>query len=123
MASFIVVDDSKMSREMLRSMLETLGHQVLAEASDGFEAVKMYQEYTPEFVTMDLEMPNLNGIEASEQILRANPSVKVMLITSITNKREINIAKKRGVQSFLYKPINIKDFEEEINTLLKKSHS
>lgn len=120
MASFVVVDDSKISREMLREMLERLGHQVVAEAIDGVEAIKLYQEHMPEFVAMDLEMPNLNGIEASVQILRTNPSAQIIMITSITNKREINIAKKRGVKSFLYKPIAIESLEGEINELLKK---
>lgn len=69
--TFLIVDDSPMWRKVIRRFIEEkLGGKVIAEAEDGIEAVKLYKRFKPDVVTMDIEMPKLDGISAMEEILK-----------------------------------------------------
>ena len=72
MAKILIVDDSKMSRRMLRTILEGIGHEIVAEACNGEEGIKMYQQYTPDVVTMDITMPEMDGIKCLKEIMEYN---------------------------------------------------
>ncbi len=76
MARILVVDDAKIIRVMLKKILEDNGHEVVAEAEDGLEAVDFYIKFSPDFVVMDLEMPNVNGLEALKKIKKLMPRPK-----------------------------------------------
>lgn len=69
------------------------------------------------FVTMDIEMPNLNGIEASKEILKNHKEANIILITSSVDKKEILIALKNGVKQVMQKPITIEEFTKIVNEL------
>lgn len=118
MANCLIVDDSRLSREMIREIVTEESHTVAGEGCDGLEAVRLYEELQPDFVTMDLEMPNLTGLEAAEQILRQYPDAKIILVTSIVNKREINIAMKRGVKAAISKPIDEKELKKVLKNIM-----
>lgn len=102
---FLVVDDSKLSRTKLVNMILDLGYEVLGEAVDGLDAVDKFELLSPSYITMDLEMPKLNGIGAAEKILTLNPNVNILLITSIVDKKETLQATHIGIKSILQKPI------------------
>ena len=85
---FLVVDDSAFSRRKIADFISHVGGTVIGEASDGLEAVEQYSKLLPEFVTMDIEMPKINGIEASKEILKINKDAKIILITSSVDKKE-----------------------------------
>ena len=117
MMRFLVVDDSAFSRRKIADFISHVGGTVIGEASDGLEAVEQYSKLLPEFVTMDIEMPKINGIEASKEILKINKDAKIILITSSVDKKEILIALKTGVKQVMQKPITIEEFTKIVNEL------
>ncbi|QKF81518.1 response regulator [Halarcobacter ebronensis] len=102
---FLIVDDSKVSREKISKILIQLGYEVVGEAKDGLEALRKTKELSPTFITMDFEMPNMKGDEASKKILALFPNVKIIVITSVVNKRELHNMHEIGVKKILKKPI------------------
>jgi two-component system chemotaxis response regulator CheY len=115
--TFLIVDDSKIARKKLSSFIENLGHQVLADAGDGAEAIEKFEKYRPDCITMDLEMPKMKGDAAAKKILEIDESVKILLITSIVDKKEVLKSLKLGVYKVLQKPISQSDFAEAITEL------
>lgn len=115
---FLVVDDSKISREKIKNMLIELGYEVVGEAKDGEEAIRQVKLLKPTFVTMDLEMPNLKGDQASVKILEINPKINIILVTSIVNQKEIINAIRLGVKKFLQKPISTEKLKEVITDIV-----
>lgn len=115
---FLIVDDSKISREKIKNMIVELGYEIVGEAKDGEEAIKLAEKLNPTFITMDLEMPNLKGDQASIKILEINPKINIILVTSIVNQKEIINAFRIGIKKFLQKPINIEKLKETIADIL-----
>ena len=108
MAKIMIVDDSRISRRVLRASLETLGHTVIAEASNGDEALRLYEEIHPEIVTMDITMPGMDGIECLYRIREKDPEAKVIMITAAGTNDKMVKAVKYGCVDYIVKP-----FEEE----------
>ena len=115
---FLIVDDSKISREKIKNMILELGYEVVGVAKDGEEAIKLAEELKPTFITMDLEMPNLKGDKASIKILETNPKINIILVTSIINQKEIINAIRLGVKKFIQKPITIERLGQSISDIL-----
>ena len=89
MTRVLVVDDQRAFRSLARMMLETDGgFQVVAEAADGDEAVELVEEVKPDVVLMDVNMPRMNGLEATRRILARHPETKVVLM-SISSDGEL----------------------------------
>ena len=77
----LIVDDHKMMRDALRSLLEErLGYECVAEANDGYEAVKKVKEFRPDIVMMDITLPTINGIEATRLIKAEQSDIKVVVL-------------------------------------------
>lgn len=110
----LLVDDSKMSRKVLKNILEEEGYSVIAEAGDGLEALEAYKKYSPDLVTLDITMPNMDGIEALKQILSFNPDAKVIMITAAGQQNKLIQALKYGAKKFITKPF---EKEEVINSI------
>ncbi|MEA3290026.1 MAG: response regulator [Campylobacterota bacterium] len=102
---FLVADDSRLSRKKLSMLIEELGHEVVAQAEDGAVAIEMYKEHKPDYITMDLEMPNMKGDESSKHILEMDKDVNIILITSIVDKKELVNVIKLGVKKVMQKPV------------------
>lgn len=100
----VIVDDSKLSRKILRNMLEEEDYAVVAEATDGEEAISAYLQYKPDIMTMDITMPNMNGIEAIREILSIDPDAKIVMISAAGQQKKIIEALKIGAQRFITKP-------------------
>lgn len=112
----MVVDDTDFMRIMIRNILEGQGYQVVAEASNGKQAIDLYKQHRPELITMDITMPELNGIEATKRIKKIDPSAKI-IICSVLGLREIVIdAIMNGASDFIVKPI---DKDRVINAITK----
>lgn len=100
----LLADDHKIMREGLRSMIEKqLDLEVVAEAEDGRTAVKLARELVPDLVVMDIAMPDLNGIEATRQIIAANPHIQVLALSMHSDKRFVVEALRAGVSGYLLK--------------------
>lgn len=115
---FLIVDDSKFSRSKIAAALEELGYKAIGEAADGEEAAQKFKELSPDIVTMDFEMPKLDGLEASKLILSQEPNAKIILITSTVDKKELTAALRIGIKKVLNKPLNTSEFEAAIKELI-----
>ncbi|MGA2109455.1 MAG: response regulator transcription factor [Syntrophorhabdales bacterium] len=102
--SVLLADDHRVVREGLRALLER-NHDisVVAEASDGQEAVKLAATIKPDVVVMDISMPVLNGIEATQQVIEASPSSRVIILSMYSTSEHIFRAFKAGAQGYLLK--------------------
>lgn len=104
MHTAIIVDDSKTSRSVLRTILTENGYEVLAEAENGQIGFEKYQELRPDFVTLDITMPVMDGIEALVKIKEYDPEAKVIMVTAAGQKSKMLEAIKLGAAEFLTKP-------------------
>ncbi len=114
MAKVLIVDDSRTSRKILRSLLEDAGHEVAAEAVNGDEGYLKYKELKPDLVTMDITMPVTDGLQALQLIKHLDKEAKVVMITAAGQKDKMMQALKEGASEFITKPF---DKEEVINTI------
>ncbi len=103
MTTGMIVDDAAVMRIRLRDILESK-YKVIAEASNGQEALELYDQYEPDFVTLDITMPQLNGIEALERLLAVHPEAKVVIVSAVGQKRMVFDAISKGAKDFIIKP-------------------
>ncbi|MDE6015103.1 MAG: response regulator [Acetatifactor sp.] len=118
MADIMIVDDSRTSRKILREILERNGHTVVAEAVNGEDGYLKYKELSPDIVTMDITMPQMDGVECLSLIKKVNPEAKVLMITAAGQKEKMLESIKRGAEEFIVKPFN----EAEILAALERLH-
>ncbi len=100
----LVADDEDAVRKALVQMSEALGHQVVAQAKNGKEAVEMAGLTNPDLLLLDIRMPGLNGLEAAREIL-GQDAVPIVIVTGHTDESFINDAAQVGVFSYLVKPV------------------
>lgn len=120
MARVLVVDDSGIVRRNMRMMLKTAGHDVIAEADNGRNAYAEYKIKLPDLVTMDLIMPDMDGIEAMQKILCDFPDAKIVVVSGSSEKETIIKAIKCGACHFLIKPIKQEKLTAVVNMVLTK---
>lgn len=108
MARIVIVDDAVFMRTVLRNILEEAGHEVVAEAATGENAVAAYEEHRPDLVTMDLVMPGEGGLPALRRILQLDPGARVIVVSAVGQQRDVEAAIEAGATDFLVKP-----FEKE----------
>jgi DNA-binding NarL/FixJ family response regulator len=100
----LIADDHPLFREGMRGRLDRMGDiAVVGEAADGDEAVRLSRELEPHVVLMDIKMPGLNGIEATREILRANPRVGVLMLTMFEDDDSVFAAMRAGARGYLLK--------------------
>ncbi|MCR5657169.1 MAG: response regulator [Butyrivibrio sp.] len=116
MANILIVDDSKISRRVLRDMLERNGHTVVGEATNGQEGFDDYGKLNPDLVTMDITMPVMDGIEGLKLIHKAYPDAKVIMITAAGQNEKLKEAVESGAVEFITKPL----VEETVITAIAK---
>lgn len=104
MSTVMIVDDSKTSRSMLRNILVEHGYEVVAEAENGQEGYEKYCELRPDFVTLDITMPIMDGIETLVKIKEYDPDAKVIMVTAAGQKGKMLDAIKLGAVEFVTKP-------------------
>lgn len=107
MARILVVDDAVFMRMMLRDILVSHGHEVVAEAADGNQAVERYEECKPDLVTMDLTMPNLDGIQAIKKIRAIDPDARIIVCSAMGQQAMVIEAIQAGAKDFIVKPFQI----------------
>ncbi|MBO6208005.1 MAG: response regulator [Lachnospiraceae bacterium] len=115
-ARVLIVDDSRMSRQMLRNILEKDGYRVAMEASNGLEGLAAYMKCKPDLVTLDITMPEMDGLEALEKILAYDPKANAIMITAAGQQDKLMRALRAGAKYFISKPFN----EDEILANIRK---
>ena len=104
MAKKLIVDDAAFMRMMIKDILTKNGYEVVAEAANGVEAVELYKSHQPDLVTMDITMPEMDGIEAVKQIKAVNPAAKVIMCSAMGQQSMVMDAIKAGANDFIVKP-------------------
>ncbi len=110
----MLVDDHDLFRTGLRNLLEEQGVQIVAEASDGSSALSLVRELAPDVVVMDLNMPGMNGIEATREIVRAAPLTRVVVLTISDQDGDVMDAILAGACGYLLKDSSIQDLMQGI---------
>lgn len=101
----LIVDDATIIRLMLKKMMGKHGIVVAGEAVDGEEAVRMYDALNPDFVTMDITMPNLDGISATRNIVKKHPGARIIMVSALGQERKVKEAIAAGALDFIVKPL------------------
>ena len=104
MAKILIVDDAAFMRMMIKDILTKNGYEVVAEAANGVEAVELYKSHQPDLVTMDITMPEMDGIEAVKQIKAVNPAAKVIMCSAMGQQSMVMDAIKAGANDFIVQP-------------------
>ncbi|MFW6035823.1 MAG: response regulator [Halothermotrichaceae bacterium] len=102
----LIVDDAAFMRNMLKCILVKADYEIVGEAEDGRDAVDKYKELAPDLVTMDITMPEMNGIEAVEKINNFDHDARIIMCTAMGQKALIIEALKAGAKDFIVKPFN-----------------
>jgi len=116
----LIVDDHEIMREGLRSLIDKEPDmEVAGEASNGAEAVQMSKELVPDVVIMDVNMPDMDGIEATGNICKQNPEIKVVVLSMYSNKQFLVDMIRAGASAYLLKEQAFKELIAAIHTVLK----
>ena len=102
---YLVVDDSVFARKNLARMIEGFGGQLAGEAGDGCTAITEYDRSRPDIVLMDITMPQMEGIEAADRIVRQHPEARVVMVSSVGYQENIVAALQKGARHFVQKPV------------------
>ena len=105
MLKVLIVDDSLIIRKKISKILENLGHKVVFDATNGQEAIDAYFKYKPDLVTMDITMPDMDGITAVKHIIKDEKEAKIIMITSHGQEDMVIKSIQAGAVGYILKPI------------------
>lgn len=114
----LVVDDAQFMRTMLSKLVEEEGYEVVGEAVNGKEAVEKYKELEPDLVTMDITMPEMDGIEAMELIKEFDPGADIIVCSAMGQKPMVVDALEAGANDFIVKPIKSEKVKEALSNII-----
>jgi len=100
----LVVDDAAFMRMMVKDILSKNGYEVVGEAENGLKAVEKYQELKPDLTTMDITMPEMDGISAVKAIKKIDPAAKVIMCSAMGQQAMVVEAIQAGARDFIVKP-------------------
>jgi two-component system chemotaxis response regulator CheY len=115
---YLVVDDSVFARKNVAKMVETFGGEIAGEAGDGCTAITEYDRTRPDVVLMDITMPQMEGIEAAERIIRNDPDARVIMVSSVGYQENIVAALQKGAKHFVQKPVKAEVLYEVIKYVM-----
>lgn len=118
MAKILIVDDAAFMRMMVKDILTKNGYEVVGEACNGLQAVELYKVHQPDLVTMDITMPEMDGIEAVKQIKVIDPNAKVIMCSAMGQQSMVMDAIKAGAKDFIVKPFQADRVLEAIKRIL-----
>ena len=101
----LIVDDSPFSQRIIKDILTNAGFRVVACADTGHDGIEKFAELAPDIVTMDLTLPDMDGLDCSKEILAANPQAKIVIVSAMKDEAIIARGTANGVQAFLQKPV------------------
>ena len=104
MARVLVVDDAAFMRKMVTDALSGGGHEIVGEAANGSEAVQRFQELRPDVMTLDITMPEKDGLAALKEIIAVDPGAKVVMCSALGQESKVLESIKLGAKDFVVKP-------------------
>lgn len=117
-ARVLIVDDAAFMRMMIKEILTKNGYEVVGEASDGYQAIEKYKEVQPDLVTMDITMPEMDGITALKEIRKIDPNAKVIMCSAMGQQAMVIDAIQAGAKDFIVKPFQPERVLEAIHKTL-----
>lgn len=118
----LIVDDQKGVRRLLEELFKKEGWDVYT-ASDGLEAIGQVDDLRPDIVLMDMKMPNMNGLESSEQVLVKHPQMRIIMMTAYGEMDVVKKALEAGVKRCITKPFDIMTLRDLVNELIMEKVS
>jgi two-component system chemotaxis response regulator CheY len=113
----LIVDDAVFMRNTLKEIFTSSGYEIAGEAANGVEAVEKYRDVSPEVTTMDIVMPFKNGIEATREILKSDPSATIIICSALGQESLVMEAIEAGATDFIVKPFKA----ENVIQVVKKA--
>ncbi|MFK4998002.1 response regulator [Bacillus sp. N9] len=114
----LIVDDAAFMRMMIKDILTKNGFEVVGEAADGAEAVEKYKELNPDLVTMDITMPEMDGVSALKEIKTFDPEAKIIMCSAMGQQAMVIDAIQAGAKDFIVKPFQAERVIEAIQKAL-----
>ncbi len=105
-ARILIVDDAAFMRMMIKNILTSNGYEVVGEAENGLQAVEKYKELKPDLVTMDITMPEMDGIAAVKEIKKIDPNARIIMCSAMGQQSMVIEAIQAGAKDFIVKPFN-----------------
>ncbi len=106
MARIMIAEDSDEIRLLLKDLLKIGNHKVVAEAVDGVDAVKKFNNVKPDVLLLDIAMPKKDGLDTIKEIMATNPNAKIVMITASDNLETITQCTEQGALAYLVKPFD-----------------
>ncbi len=119
----MVVDDSIITIKKITQILEQIGHEVICTAKTGMDALALYEQYLPDIVTMDITMPDMDGITATSHIIDKFPNALIIMITAHGQEQMVIEAIDAGAKGYVLKPTSPEKLQEMISKVYEKYHS
>lgn len=116
MYKLMIVDDSNIIRKRIERGYNSTQFELVATACDGVDALTKFQKYQPDLITMDLTMPNMDGLECIQKIYTLDPSVGILVVSALSDKMTGLLALEYGAQGFICKPFT----DEQLMSALDK---
>lgn len=119
MAGILITDDTAFMRMTLKKILSQNGFEIAGEAADGLESVEQYKKVSPELVTMDITMPNMDGIAAIKEIISFDANAKIIVCSAMGQKTLVIEALNAGAKDFVVKPFQPDRIVDAVQKVLK----
>nr|WP_315041985.1 response regulator [uncultured Moraxella sp.] len=119
----MIVDDSNIIRNRIERSFEDSDIQIVATASNGLEALQKFDLVKPDFITMDLTMPQMDGLECIQKIIAQNTGVSILVVSALSDKATALQALQYGARGFICKPFSEDELVNEINRLIELQQS
>ena len=118
--SVLVTDDSSFMRTLLSSIFKSIPEiKEIREAINGVKSIEMYKQDKTDFITMDIDMPEMNGLEAAKQIKLFDPNAKIVMVSSSKKTQDIEKADEIGVDGYITKPFDRLEIKEIVENITK----
>ncbi|HPA16641.1 MAG TPA: response regulator [Verrucomicrobiae bacterium] len=114
----LIVDDSSVVRRAIQRHIDDGRVSEIIEARNGVEAVTMFTVHRPDLVTMDITMPEMDGIRAVEELVKLRPDVRILIVSAMADKHTAIQAVRKGAKGFLLKPFNSVELNEALEEIL-----
>jgi len=122
MSGILIVDDKPAHRDQIAEILTNAGYLVTGKASSGAEAITMFHQMEPDLVTLDLIMPDMNGMDLLRIMKGTSPMVSFLICTSICHEMIADLAKRSGADALFHKPISDSSLLAAVSKILGAPH-
>jgi len=123
MTRVLIADDASFMRQMIREIIEPEGYEVVGEATNGIEAVELFDELQPDLVTMDIVMPKRSGIDAAKTILAKHSTARIVMCSALGQETLVMEALQAGARDFIVKPFKPDNVIATLKKILEKEES